>query len=93
MILTYPKVNDDGTECQADVSFLFKQIVAVEQMTKWQFLERGDDGGLPIRRDVEVPIPGCTTIYVAREQFNIKVEYPVFLALWKEHYEMYETQT
>lgn len=85
MILTYPKVNDDGTECGADVSFKFKDITAMENMTKWEFLERGELG----RRDVEVPIAGCTTIHIVRQEFNIKVEYATLLAMWKEHYEMY----
>lgn len=83
MILSYPKVKSDGELTGGEISFRFKDLVAVEQLHHYRF--RPDD-----REETEVVVPGCCTVVIGRNDFNIKAEYAEIVVLFKQLNEMYE---
>lgn len=87
MIVSYPLVDDNGVENGAEVSCKFKEIFGLQHMTKWDYRREAPDGP---REEVHVIVAGCCTLYVGRQEFNVKADYAQVLAKLKEYNEMYE---
>lgn len=87
MIITYTLVDDEGNEYGDEVSFRFMDLIGVARLHKWEVRRDNLDGP---RQEIRAIIPGCATIYVGRHEFNVKKEYEVVLAMFKEYHEFYE---
>lgn len=87
MICSYPKINDSGIETGSEVSFKFEKIDAIEQMTKWEFVENPTTNRM---EEVLILVPGCCTVYLNRQELNIKADYAELIERFKQFNEMYE---
>lgn len=86
MLLSFPCVDDDGREYGGEVTFKFKDMSAVKRMSKWEYIREEPDGP---RLETQKIIPDCCTIFIGREEFDIKADYDQLIAKFKEHNEMY----
>lgn len=81
LIMSYPCVTDEGVEFGGEVTFRFSRLVGIEKMYRWA---RNED-----HREVQTVIPDCCTIHIDRNEFNIKADYDVMVAKFKELTELY----
>lgn len=85
MVWSFPIVDDDGAEYGGEVSFRFKDLSAIEKMSKWNYT-RLENGEREERREL---VEGCATIHIGRDEYNVKANYDELLAKFKEYSELF----